>query len=128
MAQRWHQKNRPLVVHRSRRGPYTPQLFYALCGLFSVVLARWDGGGRDNIEGAKFSAQSKKAAKDEASDKPEAFTRALLNVLCFSTSLLPATRAILQSDPKMAADLNAIVDVNKAVLKAKNSKRAGLAM
>ena len=84
MAQRWHQKNRPLVVHRSRRGPYTPQLFYALCGLFSVVLARWGGGGRDNIEGAKFSAQSEKAAKDEASDKPEAFTRALLNMLCFS--------------------------------------------
>ena len=82
------------------REDYTPELLFSLCAMFSVVIARWGGGGgRDEIAGKVASEQRKEKRKDKetATAFPEAFTLALLNTLCFSTQLVKATWCLIQS-------------------------------
>jgi hypothetical protein len=50
---------------------------------------------------------------EQATGTVEPCVTAMLNVLCFSTSLLNTSWAIIQSNPKVVSDLYAVIDVNK---------------
>jgi ubiquitin-protein ligase E3 C len=84
---------------------------------YSTIISRWGGCGKDDlvkrcIPDTKKSATSSKGS-DDAAGTLEPCVTALLNVLCFSTSLLDTTWAIIQSNPKVIADLYSVIDVNK---------------
>jgi ubiquitin-protein ligase E3 C len=91
---------------------YSSDLFFALCRTFSVVLARWGGGGKDDIV-RKVSGSHSNGEREIATSKPEPCVLLLLNVLCFSTPIVKATWAIIQSDDATVSDLYTIIDSDK---------------
>lgn len=91
---------------------YSSDLFFALCRTFSVVLARWGGGGKDDIV-RKVSGSHSNGEKEIATSKPEPCVLLLLNVLCFSTPIVKVTWAIIQSDDATVSDLYTVIDSDK---------------
>ena len=89
----------------SSHGPYNPELLYVLCRMYAIVLARWGGGGRDDL--------SRKASEDRpivAVATPETCTMSLLNVLGFSTPIISALWAIVQSDSMIMSQVESVVE------------------
>jgi ubiquitin-protein ligase E3 C len=88
---------------------YSSDLLFALCRTFSVVLARWGGGGKDDIV-RRISGSHSNGEREIATAKPEPCVLLLLNVLCFSTPILKVTWSIIQSDDATVSDLYKIID------------------
>jgi ubiquitin-protein ligase E3 C len=94
------------------RKDYSPDLFLALCRTYSIVLARWGGGGKDDVV-RKISGDHAKGEREVATSKPDPCALALLNVLCFSTPVIRATWGLIQSDDKITADVYSVIDSDK---------------
>jgi hypothetical protein len=86
---------------------------------YGTIISRWGGGGKDDLV-KRYLPEPKKSvsinASDQAAGTLEPCVTALLNVLCFSTSLLSTSWAIIQSNPKVVSDLYDVIDVNKRLV------------
>lgn len=86
---------------------YDTKLLVALCRTYATVLARWGGGGLDDI------VEMKQGQKSLATSKPEACVLSLLNLLCFSTNIIKASWGIIQSDQQVVSELYGIIDADR---------------
>jgi hypothetical protein len=87
----------PTIV---RSASYTPQFFKALCRVYGIVLARWGGGGgNDIVRGASVIGSRHQGGNHEvATLLPDPCTQSLLSVLCFSTPFVRFSWAMIQSE------------------------------
>lgn len=97
---------------------YSPQFLFALCRVYASVLARWGGGGRDDITKAPqwedpLGERESRWRKEQATSAADPFTRMLLNVLCFSTSIVQTSWALSQSHAGVVSDLYSVIDNNR---------------
>ena len=93
----------------SSRKVYTTDLLVALCRTYSVVIARWGGGGSLDVVLSKTKDRPKRA-RTVATPTPEPSAMALLNTLCFGTPLVKALWGIIQSDNATVVDVYAVID------------------
>jgi len=90
------------------------ELFLAICRTYSIILARWGGGGHDDIvRRAPSKSKNEKQRGVVATAKPEACTMSLLNTLCFSTSIVKASWGVIQSDSAIISEVYSIIDADK---------------
>lgn len=84
---------------------YSPDLFLVLCRVYAIVLARWGGmGGKDIVSRKEI---------DTALLKADVSSQSVLNVLCFSTPILQACWAMMQSEKTMVDCIDKLVHQNK---------------
>lgn len=101
-----------------KRAHFDPAMYFAICRAYGIVLARWGGGGRDDIVGRRTSedalrykeSQNRKAIATLAADP---CTISLRNVLSFSTSIVRTTWAQIQSNADIVRSLYSIIDESK---------------
>ena len=83
---------------------------------YGTIISRWGGAGKDDLV-KRYIPDSKKPgykkASDESASTMEPSVTALLNVLCFSTSLLNTAWAVIQSNRRVVSDLYDVIDLNK---------------
>jgi hypothetical protein len=103
---------------------YSPKFLFALCRAYGTILARWGGGGRDDIikrtsseDPLRFKETEDK--RSEATSKADSCTLALLNVLCFSTSMVQTTWALTQSHQDAVTDLYSLIDNERRYVRPK---------
>ena len=90
----------------SRRSDFRPSLLFSLCRVYSVILARWGGGGgRDITDGSQNNS-----LKDKAATKPEVVSMSILNALSFSTPILRVAWGLVQWDKKIKNSVEKLVD------------------
>ena len=88
---------------------YTSSFLYSLCRAFATILSRWGGGGDyDIVNQRSLSNDSNKSPI--ATTKREPSVLGILNVLCFSTSIIETTWGMLQSNDAMKNGLKAFSD------------------
>lgn len=97
---------------------YSPEFLFALVRIYATVLARWGGGGRDDItEGSQWENPLRNRESEDrraqATAIADPLTRTLLNVLCFSTSVVETSWALTQSDRGVIDDLYTVIDASK---------------
>jgi len=102
----------------SPKAVYSPEFLFALCRVYAIVLARWGGGGRDDItKGTPWenplSNRESEDRKAQATATADPLTRMLLNVLCFSTLIVQTSWALTQSHPGVVSDLYSVIDSNR---------------
>jgi hypothetical protein len=97
------------------KAKYSPEFLISLFRAYGTFLARWGGGGRDEIikraaveDPLRLSETEDR--KSEATSKADPCTLALLNVLCFSTSMVRTTWALTQSYHEAVTDLYSVID------------------
>jgi hypothetical protein len=97
------------------KAKYSPEFLFALFRAYGTILARWGGGGRDEIikhaaveDPLRFSETEDR--KSNATFKADPCALSLLNVLCFSTSMVRTTWALTQSYQEAVTDLYAVID------------------
>lgn len=110
MASEESNKTASELNHSAPRQDYSITLFFALCRVYCSILSRWGGYGKHDLVNRPLP---EKQDKDHASATTEKCVTALLNVLCFSTSLLETAWAVVQSNPRVVSDLYAVIDVRK---------------
>lgn len=98
--------------------PFDPVMYFALCRAYSIVLARWGGGGRDDIVGRRVTEEALqyKESKDKqhvATLTADPCTLALLNVLSFSTPIVKTAWSQIQSQRGVVNGIYRIIDPNK---------------
>ena len=98
--------------HSAPRQDYSVTLFFALCRVYCSILSRWGGYGKHDLVNRPLDLPEKQG-KEHASATAEKCVTALLNVLCFSTSLLETAWAVIQCNPRVVSDLYAVIDVRK---------------
>jgi len=93
---------------------YSLLFFLALCRAYGTVISRWGGGGKEDlVKRAVSNKDTAKYTRESASQTLEPCVTALLNVLCFSTSMVTSSWAVIQSNPRVVSDLYALIDVKK---------------
>ncbi|KAL3776550.1 hypothetical protein ACHAW5_008712 [Stephanodiscus triporus] len=93
---------------------YSVLFLLALCRAYGTIISRWGGNGKEDlVRRARRSIDNAKSGKEFASANVEPCVTALLNVLCFSTSIVTSSWAIVQSNPRVVSDLYAVIDLNK---------------
>lgn len=105
-----------LVPEKFVRIEYSSDLFKTLCLLYGIILARWGGdGGRDCIRnsGPLIRHDLNGAKQEVASASANQCTQALLNNFIFSTTMIQACWALIQSDPAIVGDVYKILDPHK---------------
>ena len=96
---------------------YSSELLFSLCRVYATVLARWNGIGHDDIvAGTRWEDPRNEDRKARATSKADPLTHMLLNVLCFSTSVVQTTWALSQSDPDVISDLYSVIDEKRSAL------------
>lgn len=100
------------------KAAYSPGFLFALCRVYATALARWGGGGRDDItKGAQWedplSFRESEDRKAQATATADPLTRTLLNVLCFSTPVVETSWALTQSHTGIVSDLYSVIDANR---------------
>jgi ubiquitin-protein ligase E3 C len=96
---------------------YSSELLLSLCRVYAIVLARWNGIGHDDIvAGTRWEDPRNEDRKARATSKADPLTHMLLNVLCFSTTVIRTTWALTQSDPNVISDLYSVIDEKKSAL------------
>ena len=106
------------VGSNSTKTTYSTAFLFALSRAYSIILARWGGGGGEDIVNRPTTEEALRFKKRDSTDsdasrKQDPCTMSLLNVLCFSTPLVKTTWAIIQSNPSVVNDLYAVIDENK---------------
>lgn len=91
---------------------YSISFFFALCRAYGTIISRWGGNGKEDLV-RRVTSKASEVEVESASAKLEPCVTALLNVLCFSTNILSASWAIIQSNQKVVSDLYSVIDVNK---------------
>lgn len=107
---------RPTTPEKIIRNGYSTALFKTLCQLYGIILARWGGdGGRDCVRnGGPLLRNDRNGAKQEiASSSADPCTQSLLNTLIFSTDIIRASWALMQSDSDVVANIYTIIDPHK---------------
>ena len=97
---------------------YTTSFLIALCRAYGAILARWGGGGNYDITGRGTVTESGAERDPEntsgvATSKSDPYVHSLLNVICFSSGIVRATWAIVQSDRRVISDLYSVIDSEK---------------
>jgi len=93
--------------------PYSPVLLFALTRAYTTVLARWGGGGKDDIV-----SRSESRKNDIATSRPDPRALALLNVLCFSTEVVRTSWGLIQGDKDLASELSAnVIDRSRSSIR-----------
>jgi len=93
---------------------YSILFLLSLCRCYGTIISRWGGDGKIDLVGrAQRSLDNAKTGKEYASANTESCVTALLNVLCFSTSFVTSSWAIIQSNPRVVSDLYQVIDVRK---------------
>jgi ubiquitin-protein ligase E3 C len=93
---------------------YSVLFLLALCRVYGTIISRWGGNGKEDlVRRARRSIDCAKFGKEFASANIEPCVTALLNVLCFSTSVVMSSWAIVQSNARVVSDLYAVIDVSK---------------
>ena len=87
---------------------YSVLFLLALCRCYGTIISRWGGDGKVDLV-----QRSLPPFKEYASANTESCVTALLNVLCFSTSFVTSSWAIIQSNPRVVSDLYQVIDVRK---------------
>ena len=98
------------------RVSYSKDLLMALCRVYGTVLARWGGGGAEDIvgqDGPRLRQDVGEIKREVATSKAEICTQTLLNVLCFSTSLIQASWGMIQSDADVVSNIYEVIDPTK---------------
>jgi ubiquitin-protein ligase E3 C len=99
----------------SKRTSYSSDLFMVLCRLYGIVLARWGGfGGEDVVR--RVQSYSTKIQKNEATRTADVCSQSLLNVLCFSTSIVQASWGLIQAEKGLSSSANAVIHPTKEKL------------
>ena len=82
---------------------------------YGTIVSRWGGSGKEDIIKRAVSSRTEnaKSGREYASANLEPFVTALLSVLCFSTTIVTSSWAIVQSNPRVVSDLYAVIDINK---------------
>ena len=98
--------------------PFDPMMYFALCRAYGIVLARWGGGGRDDIVGRRITEEALqyKESRDKqyvATLTADPCTVSLLNVLSFSTPIVRTSWAQIQSQAGVINGLYKIIDASK---------------
>jgi ubiquitin-protein ligase E3 C len=105
------------ALKSSRRDVFSTEFLFVLVRTYSIILARWGGsGGKDEISSISSKQEGKGdagGASERATSRPDPCTMSLLNVLCFSTSFVRASWAIIQSDEAIISDIYTIIDAEK---------------
>lgn len=104
-----------------RKVEYDPCFFFSLCRAFGIVLARWGGGGRDDIVNRAVTNdplrfRDNEYKKMEATSSACRCTLAVLNVLCFSTTAVQTAWALSQSDSVVISNLYSVIDRERRYL------------
>jgi hypothetical protein len=83
------------------------ELLSCLTRTYAIIVSRWGGYARDiiNVPATKPTVK--------VMERPDYSITPLLNVLCFSTSYLNISWALMQSNDALIGDLRDIVDVKK---------------
>jgi hypothetical protein len=108
-----------VVGQRATKESYSPELLIALCHVYGIILARWGGGGREDIirrgkdSGPLMKKDDNGTKQEIAMAKPDMCAQSLLNVLCFSTPVLRSLWGLIQSDGAVISDLYAVIDPTK---------------
>jgi hypothetical protein len=98
---------------------YTPDLLITLCQVYGIVLARWGGGGGEDIvkrvqsSGPLIKKDGKGVKQGIATSTADISTQTLLNVLCFSTSVLRVSWGLIQSDSEVVTNIYSLIDPSK---------------
>lgn len=98
------------------RVAYTKDLLLSLCRVYGIILARWGGGGGEDIIGTSGRLYRKDLSgtrQEIATSTPDISTQSLLNTLIFSTSLIRTSWALAQSDQSIMSDVSSIIDPHK---------------
>ena len=96
---------------------YSVLFLLSLCRAYGTIISRWGGNGKDDLVGrAQRSLDNAKTGKEYATAKAELCVTTLLSVLCFSTSFVTSSWAIIQSNPRVVSDLYQVIDVKKRAL------------
>lgn len=93
----------------TRRADFHPGLLLSLCRAYSVILARWGGGGGTDITGTSRDESLEKVATKAT----EAVAMSLLTVLAFSTPLLRVSWGLMQSDAKIKQSVARLTDADR---------------
>lgn len=107
-----------LTYSSSKSFSFDPSMYFALCRAYGIILARWGGGGRDDIVRRKTSEEALLGRESQdkafaATLKADPCTLSVLNVLCFSTSIVRTSWAQTQSNPEVVKALYSIIDSGK---------------
>lgn len=101
-------------LRQERRNYYSTNLLLALVRTYAIVLARWGGGGNDDmVSGQKNVLPRRDGPTIEATSVQEGCISSLLNVLCFSTSFVRAAWGLIQSEEAIFSDVYKIIDADK---------------
>ena len=105
-------------LKRANNQEYTTKALFALVRTYGTILARWGGGGNEDIVGRasvkkKSASNNGKSSIKEALGKGDPLAQSLLNAVCFSTPVLQTLWAVIQSDPLAISDLYKVIDEDK---------------
>lgn len=111
-------KARPVVENRAKiASPYDPALLFALCRTYAVVLARWGGGGKEDIV-----ARTEGRRNEIATSRPDPCAMAILNVLCFGTDIVRTSWGLIQGDRAIAADVSSVIEKTKTSIQSMTAR------
>ncbi len=100
------------VVSR-REINFDQKLMVAVTRTYATILSRWGGNGTDADFIPNATASGGTGAPDlqkQATDKIDPSMISLLNALCFSTSFIKVSWALIQTDPSISSDLTQLLD------------------
>ena len=111
-------KARPVVENRaSVASPYDPALLFALCRTYAVVLARWGGGGKEDIV-----SRAEGRRNEIATSRPDPCAMAVLNVLCFGTDIVRTSWGLIQGDKTIATDVSSVTEKHKTSIRSMTAR------
>lgn len=106
-------KLRDDVVVSRRRMHLDKNLMFAVTRTYATILSRWGGSGTDEDLIHNTSASGDSGARNmrkQATDKIDPSMISLLNALCFSTSFIKVSWALIQTDSSISSDLEQLLD------------------
>ena len=99
-----------------RRNAYSTDLLFSLIQTYSILFARWGGGGNDDVV-ALASGEHRPSVKSKSEPKatptPDAWVKSILNALCFSTPIVRITWGIIQSNGAIVQDMYNLIEANR---------------
>uniref|UniRef100_A0A7S4JH34 Uncharacterized protein n=1 Tax=Odontella aurita TaxID=265563 RepID=A0A7S4JH34_9STRA len=91
---------------------FSAVLLFSLCRTYGIILARWGGNGNGDIVQGAGKCDSEKS-RGIATTQPDQHVLSLLNVLCFTTNIVPTTWAVIQSNKQVISEVSSCIDPEK---------------